>query len=114
MSRAYLGVAAPYHPLGLPMTGMKDNPAVPRDLSAHPGLEEILVVRADRMDVVRRVYGDLTDDSLVGDTNRISSGGYPRPGRYPKLRCLRAVVGEEWQHRVYAERDLAVLEAARS
>jgi hypothetical protein len=25
-------------------------------------------------------------------------------------RCLRAVVHEEWLHRLYAERDLAVLE----
>jgi hypothetical protein len=24
-------------------------------------------------------------------------------------RCLRAIVSEEWQHRLYAERDLAVL-----
>lgn len=59
---------------------------------------------------VRRVFADLSDDGLTGDIDRISSPGWPRPGRYPKLRCLRAVVGEEWQHHLYAERDLAVLE----
>jgi hypothetical protein len=39
--------------------------------------------------------------------------GYPPAGSYPVRRCLRAIVNEEWLHRLYAERDLAVLEQRR-
>ena len=39
--------------------------------------------------------------------------GSPAPGSYPVRRCLRAVVNEEWLHRLYAERDLVVLEQRR-
>lgn len=37
--------------------------------------------------------------------------GYPPPDTYAVRRCLQAVMNEEWAHRLYAERDLAVLEA---
>lgn len=46
LSRAYLGLPDTYHPLDLPMTGMKDNPAVPRDLAARPSLDEVLALRS--------------------------------------------------------------------
>jgi hypothetical protein len=36
--------------------------------------------------------------------------GYPESKAFPVSRCLSAVVTEEWLHREYAERDLAVLE----
>jgi hypothetical protein len=34
----------------------------------------------------------------------------PRPISYPVRACLRVVVNEEWEHHLYANRDLAVLE----
>jgi hypothetical protein len=54
---------------------------------------------------------DLTDEALAGNTDPIPPPGYPPAGTYPVRRCLQAVVIEEWEHRLYAERDLAVLEA---
>jgi hypothetical protein len=107
-SRALLGTAAPYQPLALPPTGMR-NPALPPVLDVTPSLDEMLPLRAQRLDVVRTVLAGLTDDALE-ETVRVRGPGYPRPGVYAVRRCALTLVNEEWQHRVYAERDLAVLE----
>lgn len=63
------------------------------------------------MTVVREVLAGLTDDMLAGTTDPVPSSGYPPADTYAVRRCLQAVVNEEWSHRLYAERDLAVLEA---
>jgi hypothetical protein len=44
-------------------------------------------------------------------TEPVTEPGYPALKRFPVRRCLRAILNEEWQHRLYAERDLAVLES---
>lgn len=111
--RAVLGDPAPYHPLGLPHTEMGDVPGVPNDPDARPSLEEVLVVRADRMATVRGVLAGLTDERLAGDTDPVDAPGYPPPQAYAVRRCLRAIINEEWLHRLYAERDLDVLERRR-
>jgi DinB superfamily/Pentapeptide repeats (8 copies) len=111
--RAMLGDPAPYHPLGLPHTEMGDIPGVPNDPDARPALDEILAVRADRMAAVRRVIDDLTDEQLAGMTDPVSEVGYPASESYAVRRCLGAILNEEWEHRRFAERDLAVLEARR-
>jgi hypothetical protein len=36
--------------------------------------------------------------------------GWPRMEEIPVQSCLRIVLNEEWEHRLYAERDLAALE----
>ena len=112
--RAYLGEPAPYHPLGLPHTEMDDIDGVPDDGDARPGLDEMLAVRAERMAVVRRVLADLTDDRLAGSTEPVVEPGYPESESFPVARCLGAILREEWEHRRYAERDLAILEARRA
>jgi uncharacterized protein YjbI with pentapeptide repeats len=109
--RAYLGEPAPWDPLDLPHDDMEDAPGVPRDRSVQPSLDEVLALRTDRMAVVRRVFADLTDVRLAGTTEPVSETGYPESESFPVIRCLRAVVNEEWEHRTYAERDLAVLSA---
>jgi len=108
-SRALLGREAPFHPLGLPPTGMR-SATVQVDHDARPPLPEILGVREERVATVRSVMAGLTDDDLAEGTVRVRGAGYPRAGRYPVRRCVQALVGEEWQHRRYAERDLAALE----
>lgn len=107
--RAVLGEPSPWHPLDLPHDEMPDDPAVPRDRDARPSLDEVLALRADRMDVVRRVLGDLTDEQLAGMTEPVLEPGYPEPESFPVRRCLQAILHEEWEHRLYAERDLDVL-----
>lgn len=112
--RAVLGEPAPFDPLGLPHTEMGDVPGVPNDPGARPSLEEVLGVRADRVATVRAVLAELTDERLAGDTEPVDAPGYPPPDAYAVRRCLRAIINEEWLHRLYAERDLDALERRRS
>ena len=112
VSRAILGDPAPWHPLDLPWDEMPDTPGVPRDRTVRPSLDEVLELRRDRMATVRRVIDGLTDESLAGHTKPVEGPGWPRPRSYPVRECLSVVLNEEWQHRLYAERDLDVLEAA--
>jgi hypothetical protein len=107
--RALLGEASPYDALGLPHTEM-DVEGVPNDADARPGLDEVLALRADRMATVRDVLAGLTDDVLAGRTEPVTAPGYPPPDSYDVRRCLGAILSEEWLHRLYAERDLEVLE----
>ena len=110
--RAYLGEPAPFHPLGLAHTEMPvDTPLVPHDRGARPSLEEVLAVRVDRMATVRRVLEDLDDERLGASTAPVLEPGYPESQSFSVRRCLGAVVDEEWHHRLFAERDLSVLEA---
>jgi hypothetical protein len=108
--RAILGLAEPYSPLGLPHDEMEPDPSVPNDPDARPSLSEMLDLRADRMRTVHDFIATLTDDVLDGQTDPVPAPGYPPAGSYPVRRCLRAIVNEEWLHRLYAERDLAVIE----
>jgi len=109
--RAMLGDPAPWHPLSLPFDGMPDIPGVPRDRAARPSLDVVLELRRDRMATVRRVVDGLTDESLAGVTEPVERPGWPPPRAYDVRKCLLTVLNEEWQHRLYAERDLAVLES---
>jgi hypothetical protein len=108
--RAILGDPAPWHPLGLPWDEMPDTPGTPRDRAARPSLDEVLALRADRMATAAAVIGGLTAESLAADTTPVAGTGWPPPVSFPVKECLLIVLNEEWEHRRYAERDLAVLE----
>ena len=110
--RAILGNPAPWDPLDLPHDEMADEPSIPRDRDARPSLDDVLVLRADRMATVREVCDELTDEQLAADTEPVLEPGYPESGSYPVRRCLAAIISEEWQHRLYAERDFDVLQSA--
>jgi hypothetical protein len=113
--RALLGDPSPWDPLDLPHDEMPDTPGVPRDRSARPSLDEVLALRADRMATVRGVLAELTDEQLAGETTPVPTPvptpGYPESEAFPVRRCLGCILSEEWEHRGYAERDLAVLES---
>jgi hypothetical protein len=110
--RAVLGAPVPYHPLGLAHSEMPvDTPAVPHHPDARPSLDEVLAVRAERMAIVAQVLDELTAERLDEMTEPVLEPGYPESVAFPVRRCLKTVVNEEWLHREYAERDLAVLEA---
>ena len=36
--------------------------------------------------------------------------GWPQVEDFPTKKCLRLVLNEEWEHRLYADRDLTALE----
>jgi uncharacterized damage-inducible protein DinB len=111
--RAILGDPAPWDPLDLPWDEMPDTPGVPRDRQVHPSLEVVLELRRDRMATARQVIEGLTDATLDGHTEPVHGPGWPQPRSYPVRECLLCILNEEWEHRLYAERDLAVLEARR-
>lgn len=108
--RAILGEPAPWHPLALPWDTMPDYPGVPWDRAAHPSLDEVLDLVRDRRAIVRTVLAELTEDNLAADTTPADGPGWPPSRSYPVRDCLLTLLNEEWQHRLYAERDLAVLE----
>jgi len=114
VKRAILGVPSPWDPLDLPHDEMPDEPSVPRDLDARPSLDEVLALRVDRMATVRQVLAGLTDEKLAGMTEPVMEPGYPEPGGFAVRRCLQAILNEEWEHRLYAERDFDALEASPS
>jgi hypothetical protein len=109
--RAILGDPSPWGPLDLPWDEMPDTPGVPRDRDARPSLEVVLELRRDRMATVRQVIDGLSVASLDGDTEPVEGPGWPQPRSYPVRECLLVVLNEEWEHRLYAERDLDALEA---
>jgi len=114
VTRALLGEPSPWDPLDLPHDEMPDDLNVPRHRDARPSLDEVLDLRADRTATVRRVLDELTDERLAGTTEPVLAPGYPPEESFAVRRCLQTVLSEEWEHRLYAERDLAVLEARTS
>jgi uncharacterized damage-inducible protein DinB len=108
--RAILGDPAPWDPLDLPWDEMPDTPGTPRDREARPSLDEVLALRRDRMATVRDVIDGLTAQSLAADTEPVEGPGWPPNRSFPVRECLLTVLNEEWWHRQFAERDLAVLE----
>src|ERR687898_673972 len=111
-SRTVLDEPMPYHRLGYPYSGYpaSDAATIGIELEAGPSFDEVIDVRADRMAVMRRIIDGLTDDELERLCALSPAPGYPDESRTVG-RCLRVVMKEECEHRRYAVRDLAVLEA---
>jgi DinB superfamily/Pentapeptide repeats (8 copies) len=109
--RAIFGDPSPWDPLGLPWDGMPDTPGVPRDREARPSLDTVLELRRDRMSTVRQVIDGQTDTSLDDRTEPVEGPGWPPARSFPVRECLLVVLNEEWEHRLYAERDMDILEA---
>jgi DinB superfamily len=114
VKRAILGEPSPWDPLDLPHDEMPDEPSVPSDRGARPSLDEVLALRADRMATVRQVIADLTDEKLAGMTEPVMEPGYPEPESFAVRECLLNILNEEWEHRLYADRDFDVLESQPS
>ncbi|HEV2239559.1 MAG TPA: DinB family protein [Streptosporangiaceae bacterium] len=110
--RAILGDPSPWDSLSLPWDEMPDTPGVPRDREARPSLDIVLELRRDRMSTVRQVIEGLTGTSLDNLTEPIEGPGWPPSRSFPVRQCLLCILNEEWEHRLYAERDLQALGAA--
>jgi uncharacterized damage-inducible protein DinB len=112
VGRCVLGDPTPWHPLSLPWDTMAPRPGVPHDRDARPSLEEALALRLDAMALMRGVVDGLTEEQLDSETEPLVGPGWPDEGAtFPVRECLLIVLNEEWWHRMFAERDLAVLEA---
>jgi uncharacterized damage-inducible protein DinB len=112
VARCILGDPAPWQPLSLPWDQMSPRPGVPDDRDARPSLDEALSLRLEAMETMRRAVDGLTDKQLDRRTEPLIGPGWPDEGETFLVReCLLVVLNEEWLHRMFAERDLAVLES---
>ena len=109
VGRMILGNASPWHDLDLPWDEAPGWDGIPWDREARPSLDEVLVVRRERQAMVRQVMESLTDEQLASGVTR-TEPGWPRQENFPFRECLWIVLNEEWEHRLYAERDLTALE----
>lgn len=99
---------SPWHPLDLPWDEAPSVDDVPWDRDVRPSLDEVLAVRATRRAIVAEVLSALDDAGL----ERSVTSATPFMADADSLtvaQCLRVVLNEEWEHRLYAERDLAAL-----
>jgi hypothetical protein len=109
VGRMILGDARPWHPLDLPWDEAEGWDGVPWDREARPSLDEVLTLRRERQAMVRHVIDALTEEQLAAEVTR-TDPGWPRMENFPLKECLHIVLNEEWEHRLYAERDLTILE----
>ncbi len=111
VGRCIVGDPSPWHPLSLPWDQMRPRRGVPHDRDARPSLDQVLALRLEAMAVMRRVVDGLTGEQLDARTEPLVGPGWPDEGEtFPVRECLLIVLNEEWWHRMFAERDLAVLE----
>lgn len=109
VDRMILGELSPWHPLDLPWDEAPGWEGIPWDRQARPTLDEVLAVRDQRTASVRRVIEGLTPEQLAATVTR-TEPGWPQAEDFPVRTCLWIVLVEQWEHRRYAERDLAILE----
>lgn len=103
-----LNVAEPFHRLGMPNWDAEPWRGTSIDVDAQPTFAEVLAVRQERMASVGALLDDL-DDREVRRT--VAS---PNGGTTSVMGCIHVVLGEEWAHNRYANRDLDVLTASRA
>ena len=99
---------SPWHPLDLPWDEAPAVEGVPWDRDVRPSLDEVLALRAERRATVATVLDDLDDEGLERPVASATPFLADAEG-LTVARCLRVVLNEEWEHRLYAERDLTVL-----
>ena len=109
VGRMVLGNASPWHQLDLPWDEAPGWDGIPWDREARPSLDETLVVRRERQAMVGRVLESLTDEQLASEVTR-TEPGWPPVEDLQVEQALRIVLTEEWEHRLYAERDLTAIE----
>ena len=107
-----LGEPSPWHPLDLPWDEAPVVEGVPWDRDVRPALDEVVALRGQRRTVLQGVLDDLTDERLaVAVTSAVPF--LDDATGLTVAHCLQVVVREEWEHRLYAERDLASLAAGQ-
>lgn len=103
---------SPYHRLALAPTDWpaEASAAVGLDPAARPTWDEVVRAHAERCAQVRAVLADVTDDDLPQRRSGVLDPG-AEPETFTVDHCLRVLLREHCEHRRYAERDLAALEA---
>jgi hypothetical protein len=102
-----MGVEQPFHEIGLIFSGAAE---MGFDMSIFrvdtPALEEILVVRAERQQLVTDFLSTATPELLAEERDNPwgDDDWHPTVGD-----CVRVILEEEWAHLRYVRRDLALL-----
>ena len=110
VDRMILGDPSPWRALELPWDEAPTGDWFSWDRDARPSLDEALALRRARQDTVREVMAKLTDEKLAQTVTR-TEPGHPKEVDFPVRECLLVLLNEEWEHRLYAERDFAALAA---
>jgi hypothetical protein len=115
LTRGVQLVSRPYHPWGLPWSGVETEWArhIGIDTSSTPSLAEVLPVREEHQQAVRDALERLTNAELAEVRNPPDEEGHPS-GEHSVMQCLHVLLSEEWQHHRYAVRDLDLLDPERS
>ncbi len=104
---AILGVAQPFHPLGLAgPEAAEDGVDMTLFATSPPTYAEVLSVRADHQAMVHDFLTTVTAEDLATQRSNPWAPDFPET----TLSCLHVILREEWEHHRYAVRDLAVLE----
>ena len=104
-----LGDPSPWHRLDLPWDEAPSLDEVPWDREVRPSLEEVLGLRAERRQTLAGVLEALTDEGLAQGVVSATPFLTDAEG-LTVAQCLGVVLNEEWEHRLYAERDLCALD----
>ena len=108
LRRAILGIAHPFHPLGLAGAGTEDDDLDTSNLTTTtPTYGEILDARAERVAMVSHYLDQVTSNELAATRPNPWNPQYGET----TLSCLQVILEEEWEHLRYAVRDLDTIEA---
>jgi hypothetical protein len=100
-----LGEKEPFHRLGMPHDDPEPWRGTSIDIDAKPTFEEVLVAREGRMTFLADLISDSNNDDLMRTVQS------PNGGTTSVMGCIHVVLGEEWAHNRYANRDLDALGA---
>jgi hypothetical protein len=108
LGRSILEIEQPFHPLGLPYSGVAPNsPDMSVLTTVTPSYAEVLEARAGRVAMVRDFLAAVTPDALAAARKDPWGRTHPRT----TLSCLHVILEEEWEHHRYAVRDLDAIGA---
>jgi hypothetical protein len=111
VDRMIVGNPSPWRPLELPWDEAPPGDWFSWDRDARPSLDEALALRRARQATAGDVITTLTDERLAETVTR-TEPGHPQEQNIPVRECLLVLLNEEWEHRLYAERDLSLLARA--
>jgi hypothetical protein len=96
----------PFHRLGMPNDDPEPWRGTSIDVDATPTFADVLAVRRQRMESVKSLITESNNDDLIRTVQN------PNGGTTSVLGCIHVVLGEEWAHNRYANRDLSLLGAS--
>lgn len=103
-----------FHPWGLMFTDWPrfapEGTDFGLDQSAHPSLDEVLPVRAERQAAVTAVLDDVTPEQLA---ERHPGPPWADEDHITLLQGIQVIIEEECEHLRFAERDLDAIDAGR-